>query len=186
MTAFAHRPEPAVVYVLGGVAGDAFLRQLQIIAGAPMAARAGNSAVRAVQVVAGLRDVIEYPAFPAVGVVAVRTVASQPSFVTVVGAVTVYACGGRLAKSGGAMAALAGGKGVQAYEREARQVMIETRLRPVVDAVTSGAAASQRAAVHVVDRVAVRAVSCPRARGDLFAVAGQARYLGMATFQWKA
>jgi hypothetical protein len=73
--------------------------------------------------------------------------------------VTVDAALGRLAECAGGMAVLAGHAHMQPYQREASQVVIEADgVPPSGLAVTGSAFAAERAAMHVVDRVAARAL----------------------------
>ena len=126
MAAFTLQSETAVVHVIALMTGAAGLGQANLVLGRfAMTGVTEDLFMGAVEFVIGLGIVVEAPHAPAVGVVAQCATVPQGALVDVVLFMAGVAGEGGQLVAGVQVAFLAGYRGVQADEREARHVVVE-------------------------------------------------------------
>src|SRR5258705_10300662 len=120
-----------------------------------MAALARELRVRAIELEAGFLAVVEIPDAPAVRRMATRAIGAEAALVHVIALVAVDALRADVAVGPRDVALLAGHGDVQADERKARQVVIESHvLVPARGRVALRAVLAELARVHVARAVA--------------------------------
>ena len=149
LTVAAKVPSMDIVAAVTGITG---LRSDDGLVHAPAVAIAtAQSLVRTAQTEVRLSIVIEAPDTPAIGRVTEGAVPCQTPFVDVIGLVTIDALSSYAPVAAVEMAVLAGRRGMQAEQRETRQVVIETDpLTPTVTRVTAGTILAQASGMDVV------------------------------------
>lgn len=141
MTLLAMRAETALVHIVTRmtiVAGRC--RHELLVERTGMACQTVEAFMLAVQFEMRAGVVIELPGLPTVGVVARRAVLAEPVLVDIVLAMTGRALQRRIFVGRVGMTVLAGGRGMRAEQREARQVMLEFHLLAPAAFVVAGLA----------------------------------------------
>lgn len=156
MATRASRAEGATVHVVLLVTTEARRGQADLpFDDVPVAGTAVQSDMGAIEAIVGLNVVIEPPEGPAIRVMAQLAVGTQTAFVSVFGLVAAPAFQGRVSVLGRQVACLAGRRGMQPDQREARKVMIEKDFcAPVRLVMAAFATRPLLASVHVVLLVA--------------------------------
>ena len=152
MAASAIRTEGTVVGVVLGMAATAAARQLDFsLDGTPVTGVAVDLPVRTPQREARLLIVIELPDLPAVRVVTQPALRPEPPEMDVLLAVAAVACDARILVARRRVALLAGGDGVEAQQRETREIVLEEDAHGPTSLVVAGvAAAALLSSVNVV------------------------------------
>ena len=160
MAALALSAETTAVFVIGRMAGDTELRLIECMTlhRVAVAGLADQTAMGTFETEVGGLVVIELPERPTIRVMAACAIIAERLLVHVVLAVAVIAACGDILESRGGLTLFAGRSGMQANQREVRQIMIEYHLvTPAAFAVAARTILALLTAMDIVGAVTVDA-----------------------------